>query len=323
MLVPAHSSHASLRRAFPEGVATARQLMGAGATERTIYRRCLDGGPWTRLLPGVILLSNGRPTRSQQVRAALLLCGGAAMVTGLEACRRHGVRRGSQPAGGSTEEVHVLVPAARQVRSVGFVHVERTFRLPRSVERDSVPLAPLPRACLDAARRLRDPGDIAELLSDPVQRGMCTVPALVRELDAGSRRGSAMPRSVLRELDAGVRSAAEQAAKALWARSGLPEPWWNARVHDADGRFLGIVDCWLDDVAMAWEIESSEWHLSPRDHDRTVERAAELVAAGIVYTASKPRKVREEPDAVIATLRATYAHASARPRPPLRATRAG
>ncbi len=49
--------------------------------------------------------------------------------------------------------------------------------------------------------------------------------------------------------------------------------------------FLGIADCWLDDVAMVWEIESTEWHLSPEDHDRTVERAAAFTAAGAIYTA--------------------------------------
>ena len=39
---------------------------------------------------------------------------------------------------------------------------------------------------------------------------------------------------------------------------------------------------------MAWEIESTEWHLSPFDHTRTVERAAAFVAAGVIYTATLP-----------------------------------
>jgi hypothetical protein len=86
--------------------------------------------------------------------------------------------------------------------------------------------------------------------------------------------------------------------------------------------FLGKADCWLDDVAMVWEIESSEWHMSPEDHDRTVERAARFTAAGAIYTATKPRKVRTEPAEVARILRATYAQAAARPRPPLRAVSA-
>jgi hypothetical protein len=124
-----------------------------------------------------------------------------------------------------------------------------------------------------------------------------------------------MPRLVLRELAAGVRSAAERDARRMWASSSLPEAEWNVPIYDASGRFLGVADCWLDDVAMAWEIESSEWHLSPDDHSRTVERAAEFVAAGVVYTAAKPSQIRDGRRAVAARLHATYQQARLRPRP--------
>lgn len=310
------------RTAFPFGVATARQLMAVGFSERTVYNRCLPGGPWRRLLPGVIALFSGTPTLDQYVLAALLLCGPDAMVTGLEACRRHGIRRGPVRGGDHSEhpvEIHVLVPATRQVRSVGYVHVERTNRLPAAIVRGRIPLAPVPRACIDAVRRLDRPGDVAELLADAVQRGLCTVGALVRELSDTTRRGTAVPRSVLQDVADGVRSAAERQAKALWDRSGLPEAWWNVAVYDEDGRFLGIADCWVDDVAMVWETESTEWHLSPADHDATVERAAAFTAAGAVYTATKPRKLRTDPHGVAAMLRATYERARARPRPALKA----
>ncbi len=310
------------RAQFPLGVATARQLVAIEFSERTVYKRCQPGGPWRRLLPGVIGLFSGTPTRDQYVLAALLLCGPDAMVTGLEACRRHGMRRGPLPSGDHREdpaEVHVLVPMARQVRSVGFVHVERTNRLPGAIVRGGIPLAPVPRACIDATRRLNQPGDVTELLADAVQRGLCTVAALVQELGDTTRRGTAVPRSVLQDVAEGVRSAAERQAKAVWQRTGLPEAWWNVAVHDEDGRFLGIADCWVDEVAMVWETESSEWHLSPADHDATVERAAAFTAAGAVYTATKPRKLRTDPQGVAEILRATYERARVRPRPGLKA----
>jgi hypothetical protein len=310
------------RAAFPLGVATARQLVARGLSERTVYNRCLPGGPWRRLLPGVIGLFSGAPTLDQYVLAALLLCGPDAMVTGLEACRRHGVRRGPVRGGDHSEhpvEVHILVPASRQVRSVGYVHVERTYRLPTALIRGGIPLAPLPRACIDAARRLTRPGEVTELLADAVQRGLCTVAALVQELGDTTRRGTAVPRGVLLDVAEGVRSAAERQAKALWRQSGMPEASWNVAVHDEDGRFVGIADCWVDDVAMVWETESTEWHLSPADHDATVERATAFTAAGAVYTATKPRKLRTDPRGVTAILRATYERARVRPRPGLTA----
>ena len=291
--------------------------MQVGVPERTVYRRCRDGGPWLRLLPGIILLSSGPPSRDQLVTGALLLGGPDAMVTGLEACRRHGIRRG--PRG--SDEVHILVPHSRQVRSIGYVEVERTDRPPRAVVRDGVPLAPVPRSCLDAVRRLRNRRDITELLADAVQHGLCTVTALSSELEECGRRGTATPRAVLREVGAGVRSAAELDAKRVWATTGLPEPWWNARVFEAGGRLVGVVDAWFEEVAMAWEIESTEWHLNPESHDQTVARAAGLAALGIVHVPTKPKMLRLDKPGVRRTLRAAYRHAAARPRPALRATR--
>jgi hypothetical protein len=311
-----------LRTLFPDRVATAKQLVAAGVPERTVYHRCLDGGPWQNPLPGIIFLFSGRPTRRQLVLAAVLLGGPQAMVTGAEACRRHSLRRGPARLSDEREhidEVHVLVPASRQLRSVAYVHVERTKSLPEPVVRSGIPLAPLPRACINAARRLRTEGEIAELLSDAVQRKLCTVAELSAELEASSRRHTALPRRVLRAVADGVHSAAELAAKRMWNSTGLPVPMWNVEIYTDDGLFLGKADCWLDDVAMVWEIESTEWHLSPEDHDRTVERAARFNAAGAVYTASKPKKIRTQPAEVARILRATYAQAAARPRPPLRA----
>ncbi|WP_219416322.1 hypothetical protein [Pseudonocardia nigra] len=319
----APSTPGSLRATFSDGVATAKQLVAAGVPERTVYHRCLDGGPWQLILPGGIFLFTGRPTRRQLVLAAVLLGGPDAMVTGLEACRRYGLRRGPariRDERESPEEVDLLVPQHRQLRSVGYVHVTRTKSLPEPVLREGVPLAPLTRACTDAARRRRNDGEIAELISDAVQRNLCTVAALGRQLDDGSRRGTAIPRRVLRSVADGARSAAELDAQKLWRGTGLPEPLWNVEVRTAGGVLLGIADCWVDDVAMVWEIESTEWHLSPEDHDRTVERAGEFVAAGAVYTASKPRKIRTDRAGVIRMLRQTYAQAAARPRPALYAT---
>lgn len=313
-------SLARLCSTFADSVATARQLVAAGVHERTVYRRCLEGGPWHRALPGVIFLFTGRPTRRQYVRAALLLGGEGAVLTGIEACRILGLRRG--PARrpdppDDAEDVHVLIPHDRQVRSVGFVHVERTSHLPEPLVRDGLPVAPLTRACIDASRRIRSRGDVTELLSDAVQRSLCTVAALVSEVEVCSRRGTAVPRQVLREVADGVRSAAELQAKALWEKARLPAARWNVDVRRADGELVGRADCWVDEVALVWETESTEWHLSPAAHDYTVERATRFTAAGAVYLATKPRRLRTSSQEVVADLRAAYEQAKRRPRPGL------
>jgi hypothetical protein len=316
-------SRLDIRARFPFGVATAGQLEDCGVPQRTTYHRCRPGGPWQRPLPGIIVLSTGHLTADQVVAAALLLGGPDAVVTGVEACRRLGMRRGPAALRSSAApvEVALIVPHDRQVRDVGFVHVERSTRMPTPWIRGGIPLAPPDRALMSAVRRMNDYREIAELLAEGVQRELTTVSALWTEMELGSRRGTANPRTVLLEVSEGVRSAAELDAKKLLSRAGMPEAWWNVEIRDGQGRLLGIADAWFDDVAMAWEIDSTEWHLSPADHDRTVRKAAAFGAAGVLVFPSKPSDIRKAGPQVLAQLRAAHAHAATRARPNLTARR--
>jgi hypothetical protein len=309
----------ALRRSARDGVITTAALRALGVSGAAITYRCQDGGRWRRLLPGVVSLSPGPPVQRQRVSAALVYGGPQAMVTGLEACRRHGVRRGPEPGG----TVHLLVPEERQLRSSAFVVVERTTRLPRALVRGGVPLAPPARACLDASRRLHSAAEITELIADTVQRGLCTPAQLAAELRDGSQRGTAAPGRVLADVSAGVRSAAERDAKRLLVRSRLPEPWWNVPVRDERGRLLGIADAWFDEVALAWEINSYAWHLLPEDYAREVKKSAGMTAVGVNVLPVLPTSLRDNSKGCIAELEAAYAAAARRPRPPVVAVRAG
>ena len=307
----------AVRRTARDGVIRTAALRGLGVPGPTISRRCCDDGRWRRLLPGVVLLSNGPPTGRQRVVAGLLYGGNDAVITGLEACRRLGVRRGPDPAG----QVHILVPDGRQLRSSQFVVVERTTRMPAPLLRDGVPLAPADRACLDAARRLHKASEITELIADSVQRGLCTPAQLAAELREGSQRGSAAPRRVLADVADGVRSTAERDAKRLVQRSGLPLPWWNVPVYTACGRLLGIADGWFDEVALAWEINSYAWHLNPEAYAREISRTADMTAENVMVLPVLPTSLHRDPTGSMATLVAAYNAAAQRPRPPVRAVR--
>lgn len=299
-----------------DSVIKARKLVELGVPETTVYRRCRDGGPWQRLAPGIVLMKTGHPTPDQLATAALIHGGPECMITGLHACHRYGVRRGPL----LPRTLHLLVPHNRQVRNTDLMHVERTRRLPTPVVREGYPLAPPARAVIDAARRLRSRREITELVSDAVQRRLCTVTQLSIELSEGGRRGSSTPRTVLEDVRAGVLSAAEADAKKLWRSSGLPEPWWNARVYGVDGGLLGIADAWWDDVCLAWEINSFEWHLAPEDYAREQEKRARFAAAGVNVLPTLPRRMRTHRNEVLEELRRAYQAAAAHPRPNVRAT---
>ncbi|HZG89851.1 MAG TPA: hypothetical protein VEZ42_06525 [Pseudonocardia sp.] len=309
-------------------VVRARALHRCGFARSTVTYRCRSGGPWQLLLPGIVLLHNGPPTRVDRRRAALLYCdsrddgppgrGRRAVLTGLDALELHGMRRIPAPSG----PVHVLVLSDVRRSGCGRLLVERTERLP-DPGTARWPLAPVERAALDFARRSRDRGVVRAILSEAVQRGMCGVDGLSAELAAGSDRGSALPRAVLEEVGAGVRSPAEADARVLVHRSGLPEPLWNPRLHDEDGRFVAVPDAWFADVGMAWEIDSLEWHLGPDDYAATLARRNRLMAAGAVVVHHLPGDVRRNPARVLADLRDNHARAALRPPPALHAAPPG
>ena len=297
--------------AADDGVITVRELVELGVPSRTVAHRCRYRGPWTRVLPGVVLLSGGRPNTGQRIRAALAYAGESAVLTGMQAVVAHGLRR--VPA---DHRVHVLVPHRRQRSSSGFVVIERTQRLPHPTSLRGVAVAPVERAVLDAARRLAERQPVCSLLADAVQSRLTTPERLRAELNAGSGRGSALPRAVLREdLDAGVRSVAESDARKLITRSGLPAPLWNPALLGPGGRFLGYPDAWFDDVALAWQIDSYAYHLSPADYAATLERDSVMVAEGIFVVRTLPSSLRRRPDHVLARLIRAHRQAALRPRP--------
>lgn len=301
--------------AAPHQVLTCAELASLGVTKKMIWMRVRNGGPWRRLLPGVIMLRNGTPTRAQSIDAALRYAGKGALVTGLAAATLHGLQKFPP-----TDRVHVLVGHPRQRTSSGYVLVERTTRLPAHVLKAGFPTAEVTRAVLDGARRMRKPNEVRALIAEAVQRGRTTPSRLHEELESGSDRGSALPRAVLPEILQGARSAAEVWGMRVAARSGLPTMRWNVRLRTPSGLILPSPDGWIDEVALAMEIDSIEYHISPDDYRRTLDRHNVMTSHGIVVVHVVPSQLRDDPETVIARLRDAYRQAARRPRPAIIAT---
>jgi hypothetical protein len=290
------------------------RLEALGIARTTTQRRCRPGGQWRAIAPGVVKLNNAPPTRADHRDAALLYAGPSALITGTDALELHGMRRMPSPSG----PVHVLVPTDRRRVGSGRVLVERTERLPETVS-GRWPTVPVARAALDFTRRCRDRNIVRATLAEAVQQGLCTPAQLRHELETGCGRGSALPRAVLREVGDGVRSVAEAEARKLVLGTALPPPMWNPRLLDAHGGFIAMPDAWFDEVAMAWEIDSREWHLSPQDYENTLNRRSVMMAHGVLVMHTQPGKLSRCPAEVRQELQSNYAQALSRPRPPLRA----
>ena len=243
------------------------------------------------------------------MEAALLYAGPDAVLTGFESCRRHGLKN-TPP----DPRVHMLVPHRHRARCSEYVIVERTTRMPAPVTVDGVPLAPLARSVLDACRRLRTHEPVRALIAEAVQRRRLPPHWLVHELEAGSQRGTAVPREVLKDVLGGARSVAEIDAMRVWERTSLPRPVWNVPLRTASGEHIATPDAWFE-VGLAWEIDSYEYHYQREDYARTIGRNARYAACGVTVLQTLPSRLRTEPDKVATELEAAHKAVARGPRP--------
>lgn len=280
------------------GVIARHQTLAVGVTASSLRHRLGLGGSWQRLLPGVYLAATGSPTLLQQVMAAMLYAGPGSLITGLAAVRQHHIR------GPVTDLIDVLVPASRKRSDADFVRLHRTTRLPtRAWQIGPLRYAFPARAVADAARDLSSLREVRAMVADAVQRRTCTVQNLAEELNKGPSIGSKLLREALADVADGIRSAAEGDLKDLLAKSGLPMPLFNASIFDAQGTFIATPDAWWPEHGVALEVDSHEWHLSPHDHTRTLDRQRRMGKYGIVVLPFTPKQIRTQPAEVLATIR--------------------
>ena len=294
---------AQLRRSTAhDAVIRSADLRASGFTPHAIATRCRPSGPWQRLLPGVVLLSNAPPTRRQRIRAALTYAGTHAVLTGTDAIAAHGVP--VPPA----DEVLLLVPASRRVTSRSYLTVERTTRLPTPERRNGLPTAPLVRATADAARHEHDHGRLRTVLFAPVQAGRCTIADLRQELNMGNQRGSAAARALLADEDHEVVPFTQALATLLLRSAPLPPPRWQVTLHTPKGTKLGVADAWWPEAGLAWDLGAQRNPLPTTERSRPL-----LTAAGITVLHTDPARLTTNPTDVIAELVDAFTYASKNP----------
>lgn len=298
----------------PDGIASVAALQAAGVSHSMITKRCRPGGPWRRLLPNVVMLDTGMPSRRQRLQAAIALAGPEAVITGIDALRAYGVDLAAP------YPVRLLIPTRQRLASKDFVTVERTTRVPKPIMRDGLPFAPPARAALDVARGTSDLWLLRAALALPVLHGLCDHDRLLSELDAGNQRGSSAVRVALRQLDATAASLLHAHASRLLRETPLPPPRWNVTVYDRKRRPMGYADAWWDDVGLAWQL-GPPCPTSPAPAHGHLA----LTTAGVVVVRTPAAEVRvaandpDEREPIVRELVAAFAEASRRQRPPVEA----
>ncbi|HTW02813.1 MAG TPA: hypothetical protein VMF87_21085 [Streptosporangiaceae bacterium] len=197
----------------------------------------------------------------------------------------------------------VLIPESRRRRDAGFVRLSRTRRMPGMLfPQGEVCFVPPARAAADAVRNLRDLSVVRAIVADGVQRGVVRLALLQDELAQGPVQGSARLRQVLTEVEDGVRSSVESDLRTLIKVERLPDPMYNPRLY-AGEQFIAQPDTWWAEAGVAGEMDSREWHLSPKDWERTLARDARMSAHGIVVLHISPGRLKAEPRIVAAQIR--------------------
>ena len=233
-------------------------------------------------------------------------------MTSLAAAAWHGVT-----AAQVTSRVHLLVGPARGLASTGFVVVRRSVR-PDDFpwRRGPMSVVSRQRAVGDAARDSPSPDMARAVVLEAVQRGLVRVEDLRHELEAGPRQGSRLLRQAVQAAESRAWSVPEWDLAALCRRSRtLPEMWLNPELTASDGTPLPTPDGWLDDVGLAVQVHSREYHEGPQEWDDTVMGDGVLADHDIVVVQVTPRRLARSPDEVLARLERRYELARRRPRP--------
>lgn len=298
--MPAHRRRPSLDALAhaQDGIVSRTQVLACGVPADTVdtwVRR----GRWQAVLPRVYDTSPGRAGQRQRLRAALLYAGDDAALDGVTAARLHGLRVPD------SAEVHVAVPAARQIVGRGFVVVRRAKTLPR-VARACLAVVNVETSAVIAAVHLGDPGTALALLAEAVQRGLTTPERLAHVALGAPRHGRAVVNAALGDIVAGCRSAPEAAFRRLVrTRRTLPEPLWNPLLVLPDGSRLSP-DAYWPEAALAHEVDSREHHLYGTAWEDTMQRHAALTAAGVTALHSSPRRIAVDGHRLLDELESAY-----------------
>jgi hypothetical protein len=137
-----------------------------------------------------------------------------------------------------------------------------------------------------------------------VQRRTTTPDRLADALSRARRNGSALARVAVLDVLAGCHSAPECELRDLLRRSRvLPEPQWNTPLPGVPGL---TPDGWWKEARLVLEVDSTEHHAFGSAPERTQRRASRAVAAGWRVMPISPRRIRQQPAALLREIETAY-----------------
>lgn len=290
--------------AAQDGIVTRPQVLASGLTDAAIRHVLEIEHGWRRIVWGVYATFNGELHERHYIRAALLYAGETAILTGAHACRGYGMQYAPD-----ARLPELLIPQHVKRAKIEIAKISRVGWMPASRTVHGIACAAPERAALDATRRVRSLRDVRATLCEVVQRRLTTVDRLIGEYGRIDKRGLWHARQVLNEVLAGCRSAPEcELREAMEAVGGFPEVCWNQPLPDAEDL---VPDAYIRAARLVLEVESMEWHQVGEAPELTERRRARYASLGWRVMPLSPRRIREEPEVVVAEIAAAVAASAA------------
>jgi very-short-patch-repair endonuclease len=256
-------------------------------TDEEIKQR-LRKGALLREYPGVYRVGHRAPSLEARYLAAVLACGDGAVLSGRAAGYLFGALKGLAPP------PEVTAPTKRRVRGV-------TTRRSRAIEATTfrrIPVTTLPRTLLDLAAVL-DPDELARACHEAEVRHGTTAALVEAVLERRPKSpGAAELRAVLRGDAPITLSRLEKRFLALLRQARLALPVTNRRT----GRHW--VDCRWPDLRLTVELDSYRYHNSRQAWEQDRRREREARARGDDFRRYTYGDVFEQPELMLAELRA-------------------
>jgi hypothetical protein len=290
--------HTPLARlaADQHGVVAARQLAALGFSQSATRRMCERG--WLfRIYRGVYAVGHPRLTLHGRWMAAVLACGAEAVLSHHQAAALHDLRRAPR------SPIHVTAPSPREHPRVD-CHVARGMRGRARVIIDGIPVTSVERVFLDMGTVL-GPQPLRSLLEAAQRKGSFEYDRVLYAIErSNGHRGVGPLRAALALLGdsaPATRSDLEILFLELVRAAGLPEPSVNV-VAIGD-----VVDFRWPEYNLVVEVDSWEYHRLRRPFEEDKRRGNRIELAHVMVLRYTDEMLREEPERVIAELRAAMA----------------
>jgi very-short-patch-repair endonuclease/predicted nucleic acid-binding Zn-ribbon protein len=284
------------------GVVTRRQLLAAGFTSDEIDSR-VRAGRLHRLWRGVFAVGRPRLTARGWWSAAVLACGGEAVLSHRSAGQLWGILRtktGNEGELGQPPAIDVSVPATKSHRRSGIrIHRRADLREPDREVCERIPVTSPGRTLLDLASVLSDQ-ELVVAVNEADKLGRIDPESLRSNL--ADHRGAAGAPALRRVLDrqtfALTDSELERRFLMLVRKARLPRP-------QTQQHLLGFrVDFLWPDFRLVVETDGLRYHRTPAQQAKDRQRDQALFTAGFSVLRFTHAQVRYDPGHVVSTLRA-------------------